>query len=61
MHALWTLEGLGVVDKGLIKAKFTDEDPRVRLTAIRLSETFLKKDDTDIFAGIRNFKQGSRY
>ncbi|SDE58575.1 DUF7133 domain-containing protein [Cellulophaga baltica] len=52
VHALWTLEGLGVVDKGLIKAKFTDEDPRVRLTAIRLSETFLKKGDTDIFAAL---------
>ena len=57
VHALWTLEGLGVVDKGLIKAKFTDEDPRVRLTAIRLSETFLKKDDTDIFAALETLSK----
>ncbi|WP_282165551.1 DUF7133 domain-containing protein [Cellulophaga baltica] len=57
VHALWTLEGLGVVDKGIIKAKFTDEDPRVRLTAIRLSETFLKKDDTDIFAALETLSK----
>ncbi|WP_435654429.1 DUF7133 domain-containing protein [Cellulophaga baltica] len=57
VHALWTLEGLGVVDKDLIKAKFTDEDPRVRLTAIRLSETFLKKDDTDIFAALETLSK----
>ncbi|MBP0903032.1 c-type cytochrome [Mariniflexile gromovii] len=49
VHALWTLEGLGVVDKVLIKEKFLDEDARVRLTAIRLSEKFLKAGDTDIF------------
>ncbi|MCL5129442.1 c-type cytochrome [Algibacter sp. L4_22] len=47
--ALWTLEGLGNVDKALIVEKFTDEDPRVRLTAIRLSENFLKAGDTDLF------------
>ncbi|MFI8605529.1 cytochrome C [Cellulophaga baltica] len=57
VHALWTLEGLGVVDKDLIKAKFTDEDPRVRLTAIRLSETFLKKGDTDIFAALETLSK----
>lgn len=49
VHALWTLEGLGVVDKALIKEKFADEDPRVRVTAIRLSERFLKAGDTDVF------------
>eukprot|EP01089_Gocevia_fonbrunei_P011268 TRINITY_DN2445_c0_g2_i3.p1 TRINITY_DN2445_c0_g2~~TRINITY_DN2445_c0_g2_i3.p1 ORF type:complete len:537 (-),score=121.01 TRINITY_DN2445_c0_g2_i3:2546-4156(-) len=43
IHALWTLEGLGVVDKELILEKLKDADPRVRITAIRLSEEFLKK------------------
>ncbi|MBU2996292.1 cytochrome C [Cellulophaga baltica] len=52
VHALWTLEGLGVIDKDLIKTKFTDKDPRVRITAIRLSETFLKAGDTDLFASL---------
>ncbi|MBU3821292.1 cytochrome C [Flavobacteriaceae bacterium XHP0103] len=52
VHALWTLEGLGVVDKELIKEKFLDEDPRVRVTAIRLSENFLKDGDTDMFSDL---------
>ncbi|WP_372752321.1 c-type cytochrome [Mariniflexile sp.] len=52
VHALWTLEGLGMVDKILIKEKFLDEDPRVRVTAIRLSETFLKAGDTDMFSDL---------
>lgn len=48
VHALWTLEGLGIVDRNLIIDKLSDEDPRVRSTAIRLSENFLKSGDTDI-------------
>ncbi len=48
IHALWTLEGLGVLDKELIIEKMSDEDPRVRITAIRLSENFLKTDDKDM-------------
>ncbi|CAH8282525.1 putative membrane-bound dehydrogenase-like protein [Mariniflexile fucanivorans] len=52
VHALWTLEGLGVVDKALIKEKFLDEDERVRVTAIRLSEKFLKAGDTDLFSSL---------
>ncbi|MCK0158314.1 cytochrome C [Cellulophaga sp. F20128] len=50
VHALWTLEGLGVVDKGLIIEKLSDEDARVRRTAIRLSETFLKSGDDAILS-----------
>lgn len=46
--ALWTLEGLGNIDKNLIKEKLKDEDYRVRLTAIRLSENFLKDGDADM-------------
>ncbi|MFB9057300.1 cytochrome C [Mariniflexile ostreae] len=57
VHALWTLEGLGVVDKNLIKEKFTDKDPRVRATAIRLSENFLKAGDTDLFSDMNKLAQ----
>ena len=52
VHALWTLEGLGVVDKSLILEKLNDEDYRVRITAIRLSEEFLKKEDRDIMQAL---------
>lgn len=54
VHALWTLEGLGVVDKDLIKEKLKDEDARVRITAIRLSENFLKEGDADILVDLEN-------
>lgn len=50
--ALWTLEGLGNVDKSLILEKLTDEDPRVRVTAIRLSENFLKTGDVEVLSNL---------
>ncbi|NJB82748.1 DUF7133 domain-containing protein [Wenyingzhuangia aestuarii] len=49
IHALWTLEGLEAIDKALLKEKFTDKDERVRLTAIRISENFLKENDDTFF------------
>lgn len=59
VHILWTLEGLGVVDKALIKEKLFDEDPRVRVTAIRLSENFLKDGDTGIFSDLEKLVSDS--
>ncbi|WP_010136331.1 DUF7133 domain-containing protein [Ochrovirga pacifica] len=50
IHALWTLEGLGVVEKDFIIEKFKDEDPRVRMNAIRLSECFIKNEEIDLFS-----------
>ncbi|MDO7172540.1 c-type cytochrome [Mariniflexile sp. AS56] len=49
---LWTLEGLDNVDKALIKEKLADQDPRVRATAIRLSENFMKSGDADIISSL---------
>jgi mono/diheme cytochrome c family protein/glucose/arabinose dehydrogenase len=59
VHALWTLEGLGVMDKELILEKLKDVDPRVRITAIRLSEEFLKKEDPEVFAALSNLQKDS--
>lgn len=53
VHALWTLEGLGVVDRSLLLEKLKDEDPRVRVTAIRLAETFLKSGDSDFIPQLK--------
>ncbi|MEQ6120702.1 c-type cytochrome [Reichenbachiella sp. MALMAid0571] len=55
IHALWTLEGLGIVDKNLIIEKFKDQDARVKMTAIRLSEAFLKNGDEDILPHLEQF------
>jgi mono/diheme cytochrome c family protein len=48
MHALWTLDGLGATDRALILDAFRDADERVRCTALRISETFLKKGDPEV-------------
>lgn len=48
VHALWTLEGLGVVDQSLLVQKLKDKDPRVRVNAIRLCEPFLKEAESDL-------------
>jgi mono/diheme cytochrome c family protein/glucose/arabinose dehydrogenase len=41
-HALWTLEGLGALDLGLVREQMKDPNPRMRVQAIRASETLYK-------------------
>jgi mono/diheme cytochrome c family protein len=48
MHALWTLEGLGALDAGLIREKLKDADPNVRCAALRASETLYKAGDKSL-------------
>jgi mono/diheme cytochrome c family protein/glucose/arabinose dehydrogenase len=44
-HALWTLEGLGALDSALVREAMKDRHPRLRVQAIRLSETLYKAGD----------------
>jgi mono/diheme cytochrome c family protein/glucose/arabinose dehydrogenase len=44
-HAMWTLEGLGALDAGLVRAAMKDPAPRMRIQAIRVSETLYKAAD----------------
>jgi mono/diheme cytochrome c family protein len=44
-HALWTLEGLGALDAGLVRQEMKDSNPRMRIQAIRASETLYKAGD----------------
>lgn len=53
MHALWTLDGLGATDRGLLLEAFKDADERVRAAAIRISEVYLKKGDDDLVAQLQ--------
>lgn len=48
VHALWTLDGLDSNDRELLVRAFADKDERVRATAIRISEAFLKKGDPEM-------------
>jgi mono/diheme cytochrome c family protein/glucose/arabinose dehydrogenase len=41
-HALWTLEGLGALDLALVREQMKDGNPRMRVQAIRASETLFK-------------------
>ena len=44
-HALWTLEGLGALTAPLTREALRDSDPRVRVQALRASETLYKAGD----------------
>ncbi len=50
IHALWTLEGLGVVDEELLRNAFDDVDARVRITAIQLCDVLLKEGNVEILS-----------
>jgi mono/diheme cytochrome c family protein/glucose/arabinose dehydrogenase len=45
VHALWTLEGLGAIDAALLRQQMKDPNPRIRIQAIRVSESLYKAGD----------------
>lgn len=53
MHALWALDGLGATDRQLLLQALKDADERVRATAIRIGEAFLKKGDAEFIAQLQ--------
>ena len=44
-HALWTLEGLNALDASLVREVMKDKNPRIRIQAVRASETLYKAGD----------------
>jgi mono/diheme cytochrome c family protein/glucose/arabinose dehydrogenase len=44
-HAIWTLEGLGALDAALVRDAMEDKSPRLRVQALRASETLYKNGD----------------
>jgi mono/diheme cytochrome c family protein len=48
IHALWTLEGLGRLDKTLLMRLFNSKHSDVRITAIRISEQLVSAGDKSI-------------
>jgi len=48
IHALWTLEGLGALDKNLLIDLFNSKNSDVRVTAIRISEELVSAGDNTI-------------
>ncbi len=52
IHALWTLDGIGQMDKKTLLAVLATPDAKVRAVAIRLSEPFLKTADAPEFIAL---------
>ena len=52
-HALWTLEGLGALTAALTREALADPDPRIRIQALRASETLYKAGDRSFDADYR--------
>ncbi|WP_158968784.1 discoidin domain-containing protein [Paraglaciecola sp. L3A3] len=48
IHALWTLEGLGILDKSLLLKLIDSGSTDVRITALRISEQLIISDNKDI-------------
>ena len=47
-HALWTLEGLGALDAAITRELLSDPEPRVRIQALRASESLYKAGDRSL-------------
>ncbi len=52
-HAMWTLEGLGALDAALVREALKDANPRMRVQALRASETLYKAGDRSFAADYR--------
>ncbi len=49
-HVLWTLEGLGALDAATVRQQMASGEPRMRIQAIRASETLYKAGDRSFAA-----------
>ena len=56
LHALWTLEGMGALDKSNVENAFKDTDVQIRRAAVILSEAYLKKQDEQIISQLATLK-----
>ena len=56
LHALWTLEGLQSIDSDVLSTALKDEHPEIRKAAIIISEPYLKKDDSEMFAKLSQLR-----
>jgi mono/diheme cytochrome c family protein len=56
IHALWTLEGMNAIDKSTLLSALSDQDERVRKTAVWISETFIAKNDKEVIDSLGKMK-----
>src|SRR5262249_51089764 len=53
IHAAWTLEGLGALDGALVREAMQGDDPKMRIQAMRLSESLCKAGDKSFEPDVR--------
>ncbi len=58
-HAMWTLEGLDALDAGLVREALKDPNPRMRVQAIRASESLYKAGNKSFDADYRALAKDS--
>ena len=58
-HAMWTLEGLGALDAALVREQMKDPNPRMRIQAIRASESLFKAGNRTFDADYRAMAKDS--
>jgi len=56
VHALWTLEGLKAINSQTLLMALKDEDAQVRKAAVRISEPFLRQENTQLFSALTSMK-----
>lgn len=52
LHALWTLEGLGVLEADIVRAALDDGSPFIRAAAIRLAEPWLRDGSAEMLEAV---------
>ena len=52
LHALWTLEGLHEINKGMVTIALNDADPQIRRAAIWISERYINQEDNEMIAEV---------
>lgn len=61
IHALWTLEGLEAIDKEVLSSALTDANDKVRKTAVWISESYIKQNDTQVIDKLATLKSDVSY
>ncbi|CDF79825.1 cytochrome c-containing protein [Formosa agariphila KMM 3901] len=56
LHSLWTLEGMDALDTGLVIKAMQDEDARVRMAALRISDRYIKDKNAEVFAAVKSLQ-----
>lgn len=61
LHALWTLDGLGAIDKNVLYTALKDENAELRKAAVCISEAYIKKYDEEMMAKLSALNNDPSY